>query len=211
MRPQTAVAGAGDAPLILSYALFLGLFAAVSRVTIAGRRLTVPQLRHAWLVVLAFVPQLIAFFLPGTRNSISLEGAALALVSSQTLLLAFAWLNRNLPGFLLLGGGLTLNLLVILANGGLMPISPETVQALAPQASQDAWQVGARLGATKDLVLPPEAIRLDWLSDRFVLPTWFPKRAAFSIGDVLIGAGALWVTWAMGGVDSLSLQQQEVT
>jgi len=42
------------------------------------------------------------------------------------LLLVFCWINRRVTGVWLLALGLTLNLLVIAANGGFMSISPQT-------------------------------------------------------------------------------------
>jgi hypothetical protein len=148
---------------------------------------------------LAFLPQWLVFFLPAIGRLASDELAAITLVGSQGLLLLFAWLNRDQPGFWILGLGLVCNLIVIALNGGLMPISPETVSQLKPDAPPDVWKVGHRLGTGKDVVLPVAATHLWWLSDHFLFPPWFPYQAAFSPGDVLIAAGALWFLWALGG------------
>jgi hypothetical protein len=32
-----------------------------------------------------------------------------------------------------------------------------------------------------------------FLGDRFLLPAWSPYQAAFSAGDILIGAGVFWL------------------
>jgi hypothetical protein len=114
------------------------------------------------------------------------------------LLLLFVWLNRTNAAFWLLGGGLMLNLSAILTNGGLMPISPQTIRQLAPEVPIEAWIIGSRFGTTKDIILAPEQIRLAWFADRFVTPVWFPQRVAFSLGDVLILCGAFWLFWDGG-------------
>ena len=156
------------------------------------------NLRKVWLVFVAVVPQILTFFLPPTRELIPDWLAASVLVLSQAILLVFVWLNRAKPGFWALGLGLGMNLLVILANKGWMPISPATVSRLVTGAAHHSWEIGQRLGYSKDIVLTIQETHLWWLSDIFLLPKWSPIQVAFSIGDVLIAMGTIWLLWTMG-------------
>jgi len=184
--------------VILLLAIAAGLLAGLARAWHGGCRLASPSLHLVWLVPVAFVPQWLAFYLPATRRLASDDLAAAILVSSQAFLLVFAWFNRHESGFWALGLGLALNLLVIALNGGLMPISPETLSRLVPDAPPGAWQIGRRLGGGKDVILPIAATRLWWLGDRFLPPRWFPYRVAFSLGDAFIAGGAFWFLWMLG-------------
>jgi len=186
--------------MILLLAIIAGLLAGLIRAQIGGQRLVSPNLRLIWLVPLAFAPQALAFYLPVTREVWADHRVAIGLVTSQLLLLVFAWFNLRQSGFWLLGLGLALNLLVIGLNGGLMPISPDMASRLFPETLPEAWEVGHRLGASKDIILPVAETRLWMLSDRFFLsfPVLYSYRVAFSLGDVLIAAGAFWLMWMMG-------------
>jgi hypothetical protein len=167
---------------------------------LAHRPYQVPYLRWTWLVVLAFIPQFFAFVLPATEGAFPSEWIGGVLVVSQLFLLLFAVANIRISGFWLLGLGLVLNLLVILLNGGMMPISPDTLQHLYPNAPAGAWQVGQRFGVGKDVVLPTSATTLWFLSDCLTLPDWAVYKLAFSVGDVLIATGAFWMMFSFGGI-----------
>jgi hypothetical protein len=122
--------------------------------------------------------------------------------------------NRKRPEFWLLGLGLALNFLVIAINGGMMPIRPEMVRHLLPYAPEGAWQIGARLGTGKDVVLLVEQTHLWFLSDWFTPPSWMQYRVAFSIGDVFITLGVFWLLWSCGAPQAVSLEvenEQEIS
>lgn len=184
--------------MILLLAVAAGLIAGLARAWINKRPYQASELKWVWVVVLAVIPQLLAFHFSGAAKRIPDDLASFILVGSQILLLFFVWANCKLPGFYVMGLGLGLNLLVIALNRGWMPISLETVQSLTPDAPPDTWHIGERFGISKDLILPVVETRLWYLSDRFLLPHWFPWRAAYSLGDIFIAIGVFWLLWASG-------------
>jgi hypothetical protein len=187
-----------DNVVVLSAAVIIGLLTGSLRAVIGKRKLTIPNLNHAWLVVAGLLPQIIVFNLPSISHNVPDSTAAIGLISSLFILFIFVLFNWNRPGFLLMAVGLVLNLLVIASNRGFMPIRPEAVAYLYPSLPNDYWVVGHRLGFGKDIILATENTRLWWLSDYFTLPSWFPYRVAFSLGDIVLSIGVIVTLWTLG-------------
>ena len=95
--------------------------------------------------------------------------------------LALGWffvLNLKSAGFPLIGLGSALNLLVMVLNGGAMPVSPGALAA-----------IGAASQPLGTHALLTEGTRLAFLADVIPLRWHFPGPVVISIGDVLITLG----------------------
>ena len=179
--------------MILILAIAAGWLSGLVRAWITNKPYRVPELSRIWLVLVAVLPQLLIFQIPYTAGWFSARWASAVLVISQLVLLGFVWFNRDLIGIRIFGLGLILNLIVIIFNNGLMPLTPETAQALFPDLPPGFWQIGSRPGRSKNILLLTEDTRLAWLSDTILLPEWFPWTRALSPGDVLIALGVFWL------------------
>ncbi|HEU5010649.1 MAG TPA: DUF5317 domain-containing protein [Gaiellaceae bacterium] len=151
-------------------------------------RLADLPLRAPWLFLSAVALQVVAFpvgVLPwGTHEAV----ASVVWVASYGLLLAAAVLNRRLMGVPIVALGMLLNLAAILANRGTMPVRVE--------AMHDAGRVAVTQANSTALADPA----LPWLVDRWAAPHWIPLANVFSIGDVLVGVGAVVIVLAGMGV-----------
>jgi hypothetical protein len=111
---------------------------------------------------------------------------------SFVLLLGGLWLNRHLPGVRLVGLGAFLNLLVIAANGGSMPVD----RGLAERAGSE--RLVELLDSPEYTMHEPvtEATRLRPLADVLPLPMLVPRPRFYSpgsVGDILVTIGACWL------------------
>ncbi|MEX2356574.1 MAG: DUF5317 domain-containing protein [Thermaerobacterales bacterium] len=142
------------------------------------------QFTAGWLIVGAF---LIRFSLgavsSGPQDAAWLSTAAQG--AAYSALVAAVYLNRRLPGLPTLGIGLGLNGMVIMANGGRMPVDPAAIEAAGRSDLIEALAAGKSL--THQLAV--EGTQLFWLADIWTWPPPLPLAAVFSIGDVLIGIG----------------------
>ncbi len=186
--------------MILLISIAAGWLAGMGYAAVMDKDYQVEELSHSWLVLAAVIPQLLIFQVPVTARLVSAEMAAGLLVISQTILLGFVLMNWRHVGIQILGIGLILNLLVIIANGGLMPISPESLQALYPDFPASAMEFGVRVGSSKNILLPVSETVLAGFSDSILLPEWFPWTRALSLGDLLVAVGAFWLL-ALGKVE----------
>ena len=178
--------------MILLLAVLVGLFVGLGRAYRCKQPYTAPSLEAIWLAVVAFLPQLFIAYMPATRQILNDGLASLSLLGSLALFFVFAWFNRRLPGMPILIFGLLLNFVVIVANGGWMPISLHTANLLTGKDVLQFVNLGSRFGE-KDILLPAQNIHLEFLADRFLFPAWLPYKVAFSLGDVLISVGAFWL------------------
>ena len=184
--------------MILLTAIIAGLLFGLVRSRVGRNHYQPPVLVHTWLVVIAVLPQVFAFYYAPVARLTPAWLASVCLIVSLFGLLVFVGLNLGRPGIWLLGLGLVLNLIVIVLNGGLMPISPAVGVRLFTDHPVQALETGLRLAWSKDIVLARSDTVLWWFSDCFLLPRWFPVQIAFSIGDVLVALGAFWLLWSAG-------------
>ncbi|MFN8414211.1 MAG: DUF5317 family protein [Anaerolineales bacterium] len=166
--------------MILLVAVVAGMLVGLGWAANQKIKYEAPVLHHLWLIPAAFFLQKFAHptdvFLP----------------ISQILFIGFAFLNRHSVGIKILMFGAVLNFLVMISNGGFMPISPETANRVVSSEVFLDFQSGTRFGV-KDILLLPEQTHFEWLADRFLPPIWSPYQVAFSLGDMFIAAGAFWM------------------
>jgi hypothetical protein len=160
--------------------LALAFILVVLTVPLAGGRLSrldQLRLRWIWLAVAAFAIQvLIVTVAPeGDRDlhraahlaSYALVGACVL----RNLDIQFAWVVA-------LGGAL--NLIAIVANGGVMPASRGALEDAGLDARSGEF-------ANSDLV---EGANVAFLGDVFAIPAGWPGANVFSLGDAVMIAGA---------------------
>jgi hypothetical protein len=195
--------------MILALAVVFGIGASLVRHRgRAPAQIARISLRSAWLALLALAlqwPLLRAG--AGSIQDVAVQQALFLL--SHLLLLAFVWRNWRLPGVVVVGLGVACNLLVILANGGLMPITPETLVRINPGTTLEGWSLGSHYGYSKDVILAQGATRLWFLSDALVLPPPFPWPTAFSLGDLVIAAGIVLLLQGPGRLAALPLAKAQ--
>lgn len=135
------------------------------------------RVRFLWLAYVGIALQVAAFpsgVLPWSMP----EAVAKALwlgsyLALGTLILA----NVRIHGLALIGIGQACNLIAILANHGLMPVT---------RGALDSAGLSYHLKNNSVAVVHPH---LAWLVDRWAVPSWLPLGNVYSIGDVAIGIG----------------------
>jgi hypothetical protein len=152
------------------------------------RRLSQIRIRHIELLLAAFAVKVVVALLGTAHTQAAVTVARPLNVIGAALLLAVVWFNRRIPGALLFGTGLTLNLIVILAFFGRMPV-------LLPH---DADPNSAALALLKG-GLDPLHIALDhpqglwFMGDILTIPSVGGHSSLVSIGDLLMAAGVAWL------------------
>ncbi len=144
----------------------------------------IPPLRWWWLALVGLAVQLALTLAPGPGWASPWRIGLL--LAAQVLVAAVVAANLYLRWMWVVLVGVALNILVMVANGGLMPISPQTLQHSGNAHVLARVPVGAPLPRSKDVILPEEQIHLAPLADRISMPG---RPGSFSAGDVLIALG----------------------
>ena len=137
------------------------------------------RLRAVGLLMAALLAQVLI-------TDVVVDGPRPVLVGVHLLTYAVAavvlWLNRRVPGLLLLGMGAALNAVTIALNGGTLPASAAALRRAGLPVDP--------AGFSNSGVLPHPVLPL--LGDVFAVPAGLPFANVFSLGDVLILLGAAW-------------------
>lgn len=152
----------------------------VLSVVLAGGHLSAlasVRFRHAWAVVVGLLLQVLIISVIPYADPVLL---AVAHLLSYGFIGVFVYVNRSVGGLWLLGAGWGSNLLVIAANGGIMPTASSAVASSARSVAANEF-VNSR-------ALPHP--KLQFLGDIFAMPRTWPLHNVFSIGDILIVVGA---------------------
>lgn len=135
-----------------------------------------------WFVASLALNALLSTSYAQASPALRIAAPLLNLTAFAFLLLAI-WLNRELWGARLAFLGVFLNAIVVLANGGKMPVSLEAIRAVAMPTARLANLVAGR-SLTHRLMRPTTIFRA--LGDIYILPPLFARSPVFSIGDVII-------------------------
>jgi hypothetical protein len=126
----------------------------------------------------------------GTEYAETLTGvrmiAPLLNLGSMVILLWALWSNGVLAGARVAFAGVALNLAVIFANGGKMPVSADAATAVGMPASRIAFLAAGR-SLTHRLLRPDT--KLAWLGDVLYLPKPVVQSPLFSLGDIVLAIG----------------------
>ena len=160
--------------------LLVAFVVVLATVPLLGGRLTrlaTVELDGTRLLLAATVVQAVITQL---RLDVADEVIEAAHIISYLLAGGFVWANRRLPWLWLAALGGALNFVVIVANGGVMPASPEAL-ALAGESGSGADFANSAL---------VDSPRLWFLGDVFAVPESWPLSNVFSVGDVVLLVGA---------------------
>jgi len=152
------------------------------------RRLSQIRIRHIELLLAAFAVKVAVALLGTSHTQMAVTVARPLNVIGAVLLLAVVWFNGRISGALLFGTGLTLNLIVIVAFVGRMPV-------LLPHDADPNSPVLAVLRGGLD----PLHVALDhpqglwFIGDILTIPSIGGHSSLVSIGDLLMAAGVAWL------------------
>ena len=165
------------------------LLAFATAALLGGRltRLTELRLRLVWLVATAFAVQiLIVNVIPG---AFSHDVHAAIHIATYVAIAVAVCANLRVPGMWLIALGGVSNAIAIVANAGVMPASEGALERAGMTPDPEAF---TNSGLVEDA-------RLAFLGDVFAIPAQVPAANVFSVGDLLLIAGAFVLVHRVSG------------
>jgi Family of unknown function (DUF5317) len=145
--------------------------------------------RVRWLILplLALGMQVLTF----RRTEATPTGTALWVqLGAGAFLLLFIAANVHYRALLLVAAGTLMNLTVITANGGYMPVRPTDLARIGYLESAVRLESG---GVYQKSIALTDRTSLPWLADVIHLPLPFSAGRMISPGDIAIGVGTFFV------------------
>ena len=141
---------------------------------------------HKWyLIVSAFLIEFIAVFLSSKGYQFISNNILGIHFISYSLLLIGTYFNASKISFKLVMVGVFLNFIVIILNGGQMPVSQDAMINAGLAGDLEALINGEIVTHT---VITSDTV-LKFLGDIFILPKPYTRPKVFSIGDVFLAIG----------------------
>ncbi|HHX23555.1 MAG: DUF5317 domain-containing protein [Tepidanaerobacteraceae bacterium] len=149
------------------------------------KQLTEAPFKHIELIFLSFIVRYLPLILPGSLIDYAIRYNWLVVTLSYAILLYFLISNLHIKAVSMVAIGVFLNLLVIIVNGGKMPVSLWAVEV-------------TNLEDLRELLYDPNYLyhtvldsstKFKFLADIIPIPPPYPKPRVFSIGDFLMGTG----------------------
>ena len=119
--------------------------------TLPKQHLSIP-IRLWCLPIVALVSQMLLIRFHDS-GSIPVGYLKTGLILTYLILFIAILFNLRLTGIRLMAVGVVLNFIVIAANGGLMPLSPEAVERVAPAEYASNLVVGQPVPNSKDILI----------------------------------------------------------
>ncbi len=137
------------------------------------------------LIVLACLIQAGLIFLGSKKIKFILDYSSYMIIFSYIVLLLAVWYNKNLKGINFISLGIIFNFIVIVVNGGHMPVLLSSLY----KAGLNDFALVLKEGTYVTHTLITEKTLFRFLADVIPLPSPFPDPSVVSFGDFLMFFG----------------------
>jgi Family of unknown function (DUF5317) len=146
------------------------------------KRLAQLDLKHLWVIWVAIIVQTLIFQvrLPFLSETI----VEVVHLGTYVTAFGFLWLNRHIPGAIVIGLGAGSNAAAIFANGGVMPANATAWERAGLPTVAEGQFENSNITSNANLA---------FLGDIFYIPKSLPLANVFSVGDVAIVIGGTYL------------------